>query len=308
MSRLDAFLGSAGWDFDALLETYSWARAMAATPQDPVFHAEGDVWTHTRLVCEALMQDEAWPATSTADRRTLLIAALLHDVAKPPVTFTDTDGRIRSPGHAVEGEGLARRLLWQLDEPFAVREIVAAYVRNHMQPRYLPLRSDPRRRLFAISLQLRCDHLAMVARADARGRISPDLQESLAAVQQFVDLCARHGCLDRPRRFTSDHARFLYFRGVLDDPDAVVPPPTGPTMTLMSGLPGSGKDTWVAEHAAGMPVVSLDAIRVELGISPNHATRNASGSSPVSAHSAVWRRSAISSGTRRTWGSGTGRS
>ena len=25
---------------------------MAACPQDPEHHAEGDVWTHTRMVCE----------------------------------------------------------------------------------------------------------------------------------------------------------------------------------------------------------------------------------------------------------------
>ncbi|MBM3795428.1 MAG: hypothetical protein FJW31_15495 [Acidobacteria bacterium] len=33
----------------------------------------------------------------------------------------------------------------------------------------------------------------------------------------------------------------------------------------MCGLPGSGKDTWLAEQAAGLPVISLDAIREELG-------------------------------------------
>lgn len=268
MTRLDAFLSPTAWDYDALLRTFSWAQDMAATPQDPAYHAEGDVWTHSRMVCEALVQDEAWPGVAPGDRRMLLIAALLHDMAKPPVTFTDEEGRIRSPGHAVRGEGMARRLLWELEEPFTIRETVAALVRNHMQPRYLPLRSDPRRRLFAISHQLRCDHLALLARADARGRISPDLAESLTAVQRFLELCTLHECVDHPRRFTSDHARFLYFRGELDDPDAVVPPPAGPTLTLMSGLPGSGKDTWVAAQAAGLPVISLDQIRAELGISP----------------------------------------
>ncbi len=36
----------------------------------------------------------------------------------------------------------------------------------------------------------------------------------------------------------------------------------------MVGLPGAGKDTWVQEHCADLPVVSLDAIRRELGIGP----------------------------------------
>jgi predicted kinase len=37
---------------------------------------------------------------------------------------------------------------------------------------------------------------------------------------------------------------------------------------MMSGLPGSGKDTWLSAERSGLPVVSLDAIRRELGVHP----------------------------------------
>ena len=36
----------------------------------------------------------------------------------------------------------------------------------------------------------------------------------------------------------------------------------------MSGLPGTGKDTWIQEHHSDLPMISLDDIRKELGISP----------------------------------------
>ena len=39
-------------------------------------------------------------------------------------------------------------------------------------------------------------------------------------------------------------------------------------MTVLSGLPGVGKDHWVAANRPDTPVVSLDALRTELGISP----------------------------------------
>ena len=37
---------------------------------------------------------------------------------------------------------------------------------------------------------------------------------------------------------------------------------------MMSGLPGTGKDTWIAKNLPGLPMVSLDDIRRMLRISP----------------------------------------
>ena len=36
----------------------------------------------------------------------------------------------------------------------------------------------------------------------------------------------------------------------------------------MAGLPGAGKDTWIARHAPDLPMISLDAIRRELKVTP----------------------------------------
>jgi predicted kinase len=36
----------------------------------------------------------------------------------------------------------------------------------------------------------------------------------------------------------------------------------------MSGQPGSGKDTWLARHRPGLPVVSLDELRGRLDVEP----------------------------------------
>lgn len=268
--RLDDFFNRScdALDYDALYQAFDWVRAMAATPQEPRFHGEGDVWTHTRMVCDAMARDPDWPALPTPERRTLLTAGLLHDAGKPEVTFTDDAGRIRSPDHARRGEVIARRLLWQLEEPYEFREQVATLVRQHMQPRYLPEQRDPRRRAFAVSQTIRCDHLALLARADTRGRIARDYDHALARIDGFVEFCARHRCLREPRRFASDQARFLFFQGALDDPDAEVAPPAGPNLVVMSGLPGSGKDSWLRHNARDRTVVSLDEIRAEIGVDP----------------------------------------
>ena len=41
----------------------------------------------------------------------------------------------------------------------------------------------------------------------------------------------------------------------------------------MSGLPASGKDHWVKENRAGLPVISLDDMRAELGVDPKDNQR-----------------------------------
>jgi predicted kinase len=39
-------------------------------------------------------------------------------------------------------------------------------------------------------------------------------------------------------------------------------------VTLLSGLPGAGKDTWLTGQGGQLPVISLDIVRDELGVNP----------------------------------------
>jgi putative nucleotidyltransferase with HDIG domain len=101
--------------------------AMRGVAQPPEFHPEGDVFTHTRLMFEK--------AGEIPDP-TLALAALLHDIGKPP-TFTVRE-RIRFDGHDVKGaemaEAVARRLRLANEQ---VEEIVEL-VRDHL--RFIPIR------------------------------------------------------------------------------------------------------------------------------------------------------------------------
>jgi predicted kinase len=73
-------------------------------------------------------------------------------------------------------------------------------------------------------------------------------------------------CFDAPYAFANDHARFLFYREALSSLHYTPREEFPCTVTLMSGLPGSGKDTWLARHRPRLPVVSLDEIRAELDV------------------------------------------
>jgi predicted kinase len=253
--------------FEALERDLDALRSLRGCPQDPEHHAEGDVHTHTRMVCEALLLMPAFRRMPLHDRAILFCAALLHDIAKPACTCL-VDGRLRAPGHGPRGALMSRALLWHRAAPFAVREQIAALVRCHQVPFYLIDEPDSRRTAISVSQTARCDLLALLAEADARGRICADPQRLLDQVALFTEFCADLGCLHAPFPFPSDHSRFLFFRTPDRDPTYEAHDDTRCEVILMSGLPGAGKSRYVARHLAGWPEISLDALRAELGVDP----------------------------------------
>jgi predicted kinase len=255
-------------DWPRIADAFDWFRALKGCPQDPTFHAEGDVEIHTQMVVEALLADPDWQALLAAERQSLFWAALLHDVAKPTTTRIEPDGRVIAPGHSRRGQIMARRILAELGAPLAERELICHLITHHQIPFYLMERERPERRAHLISHQTRCDLLAILASADARGRICPDSTRLFDNIALFRELCREEDCLSGPKAFASAHSRFLYFRRedrsagyeAFDDWHGQV--------TLLSGLPGMGKDSWLRSHAGDMPVISLDDLRAELDIDP----------------------------------------
>lgn len=249
-------------DWVALTEDFDWIAAMRDCPQDPMFHAEGTVWTHVRMVCEALAALDEFRSLADLERETLFAAALLHDVAKPSCTRLE-DGRITSRGHSQRGASNARQILWELGIDFAAREQVCALVRHHQQPFHLISKPDPQRAAFFISQTARCDLLSLLAQADALGRECRDKTDLLTNIGLFREFCRDNDCLHGPRRFPSAHSRFVYFRTPGRDADYLAYDDTRCRVTVMSGLPGSGKDSWIGEHLPDCPRVCLDEIRGE---------------------------------------------
>lgn len=249
---------------------FDWVRRLDGVPQDAVHHAEGDVAIHTRKACEALAALPAWRERPAGERARLFAAVLLHDAAKPDCTQVEDDGRITAHGHSRRGDLIARRVLWEAGVPIAWREHVAALIRHHQVPFWAleRPRGDLDRIIHRVSLLARNDDLGLLATADILGRVCADASEMLDNVALFLQYTSDDGCLDQPRRFPSEHARFTYFRNPERLADYAAYDDTKVTVTVMSGLPGSGKDHWIAVNRPGVAVVSLDDWRERLRVRP----------------------------------------
>ncbi|MCB9881515.1 MAG: AAA family ATPase [Planctomycetes bacterium] len=264
-------------DWERIRALSPWVDALHHCEQDVTYHAEGDVGIHTRMACEALLADPSWRALEERERRVTFLAVLLHDVAKPICTRRTEEGRLTARGHSKRGENLARRILFEEGFPFDEREQVVALVRLHQVPFFAIEEEDAVRRVLRASHVARCDLLTVVARADGAGRTCADARDQqriLDNTELFLELARQEGCADRAYAFSSEHARFTFFRdGAARHPRPVFDDRRGEVF-VMSGLPGMGKDTWLARHAPDRPVISLDVLRRELRVDP----RNSQGS------------------------------
>lgn len=290
---VDIFRAHIGWNTTIASALASHITAMQKTPQNPMWHGEGDVWTHTELVLDALTADPDYQAQDARHRAILFVAALLHDVAKPVCTVYE-NGVPTSPRHTIRGAAMARTFLWRdcglCGTPSAqsFRETVCALVRHHGMPWHLGERQDPERKLIQVaalgevapdfSLAL----LHILVRADLLGRVAADTAEKLADTDWAFLLATELGIQTSPYRFPNLAAKHAYLGGKQVARDYPLHDTTWGEVVLVAGLPGTGKDHYIRHHFPDLAVLSPDEIRREMHISP--ADRTAQGKVFAEAH------------------------
>jgi tRNA nucleotidyltransferase (CCA-adding enzyme) len=148
-------------------------QALVGCEQEPAWHPEGDVWTHTLMVLDesrARIDDlPRWAKVA------VMLGAVCHDFGKPATTAF-FDGRIRSHNHEDAGVEPARALLDRLNvhsvDGVDVRAQVLGLTAHHLKPgSWYKVRDEVgdgafRRLAQKVDLEL----LARLAAADCVGR------------------------------------------------------------------------------------------------------------------------------------------
>lgn len=133
--------------------------AMVGVSQGKWHHL--DVWDHTLLVLDHVIADGG-------DLR-LRLAALFHDIAKPPTRSIDDKGDIRFFGHEVVGAELTKMRLRELRFGEQMIADVALLVKNHMRLSSGPTFTPTAARRLIRDLREHVDALIALVDADARG-------------------------------------------------------------------------------------------------------------------------------------------
>lgn len=195
-------------------------EAMVGVEQDPRWHPEGCVWTHTVLV----VREAAHLRAGDRERdRALLWGALCHDIGKPATTVRDGDV-VRSHGHDALGEPMARDWIEALRGGGELAFQVGALTRHHLAPALLAKQraGDRAYRKLARSLAASGVDAALLerlARADHFGRTTPDaLARRFDAGDAFL---ARMAALEVERGPRPDavRGRDVVGRGIAPGPE-----------------------------------------------------------------------------------------
>lgn len=189
-------LRDSGWE-----RHFPQLTSLHGVPQDPAWHLEGDVHTHSGLAADqaARLADAAGLAGD--DRLVVTLAALAHDFGKPAVTrataATGSVSRINSHGNAGRGGPLAAAFLRGVGCPAGLVARITPLVREHMccvnsAPTPAAVRQLARRLAPATMREW-----AIVCDADHAGRGNPDARSPAG---EWLALASQLAVADEPAR------------------------------------------------------------------------------------------------------------
>ena len=161
-------------------------KTLIGTPQDPIWHPEGDVWIHTMMVL-----DEMAKLKTLDDKQDIIfmLAALCHDLGKP-LTTKKIDGRWKSHGHEAAGKEPTKKFLMCLTEDKSIINQVVPLVCHHMKPSML-FESDKKTKVSdaairRLSTKVSIQDLVRLSTADNLGRQKEDTQLSNYSAGQWL--------------------------------------------------------------------------------------------------------------------------
>jgi len=192
--RISDYLAGSGWGVH-----FPEIGRLAGVPQDPGWHPEGDVGTHTMFVLDAAAGVAERESLEGDDRAVLLFAALCHDFAKATTTaLRERDGKLRwtSWGHEADGGPMARGFLERIGIKNSIVERVVPMVENHLASSSIGRDVTPRavRRLAMRLAPATITDLVRLIEADYSGRppLSAGLPEGAMRIREMAEAQAVH--------------------------------------------------------------------------------------------------------------------
>jgi predicted kinase len=259
------------WEF---MESIPEFAKLGECQQNPKWHSEGTALQHTKLAdekfrTEVLTGDDVFYELNDDTELLIIRAAIvLHDIGKGVTTSIGKDGNWHSYGHEIEGEKIARVLLWK--EDIFVREMICSIIRYHMEPLRIFESKNWLSKMIEIGTRIPWKFLYYVKMADLLGSVQLNggtMADDLMKME-FIKTTAKTLNIWDKTSQTNELSKLTKHFSSRDFFPWKVPNNNNTTAVIMIGLPGSGKNTWIENNVSKYPDavhISRDDIRVDLG-------------------------------------------
>lgn len=196
--------GFSTWEKTGWLKFFPELENLRGTEQDPHWHPEGDVLTHTGFALQALHKIPRFQEVDASDRLAIGLGVLCHDMGKPLTsgkTWHEKLGReiVTSHNHQIAGVDVCRGFLSRLGVGERVIRRVEGLVRFHMEHLWVKSRRDVRKLAFNLSSGkegggVNIEALAFVTEADHSGR-PPLFPGQATEMKKIISIAMQEGCL-----------------------------------------------------------------------------------------------------------------
>lgn len=249
------------------VEKLSEFKILSTTPQSSIWHKEGDVLTHTKLVVDKMYEyfiNNNLPLDNDY-YYLIMTAALCHDLGKANTTkWDDTKNDYSTKRHGAESAVITRKLFY--DEDVDVRENLVYMVRYHMTLHHIFDNEDEtlvRKKIASMSYgRVPLKDMIILNICDSRGSINDYEDEEFLKNKEnrLIETANNLGCYTNPMELYGKHvAYFLDIKDKFSKEEEF-------KVYIMIGIPGSGKDTYIKTNLSTLPVICRDDIRTEIGL------------------------------------------
>ena len=276
---------------EALNDLMPLLNELVYTDQDEEWHAEGDVHTHTDMVLEELdyiLADEAsW--LDDERRMALVLAAALHDIAKPITTkIVEREGRtcLICPNHEEKGRSYVLKKLLGIGLSSRLILLTANLVGHHQMPNRLVRKDASEAEFLLLARQADPQLLYFLEKADMKGRICADMERNLESLELFrmrleeLDLWENESPYEEWYDLFEENnisnsedavsiAIYDYEKKIICSPEEGLARSFKlkngySQLVITCGPSGSGKSTWIESLGDEWEIISLDNLRQQM--------------------------------------------